>query len=613
MAKGGSMGKTAMWSLMGLLILGLAGFGAVDLSGNVRSIGTVGSKAIPVDAYARQLQNEIRAIEQQTGQSLPFAQAQAIGLDRAVLQRLVRNRALDHENDQLGLSIGDEELREEILAISAFQGVNGSFDREAYRFALQQGGITESEFETSLREEASRTLLQGAILGGVRMPSAYAETLVAYVGEERSFTWSRLEAANLAEPLEPPTMEALRAHYNANTGAFMLPRTKVITYALLSPEALLDEVEVPEDELRAEYDARIGTYQQPERRLVERLVFADEETANQAAANLEVGGTTFAALVEERGLTLQDVDMGDVGRLELDAAGEAVFAAEVGQVVGPLPSSLGPALYRVNGVLPAQNTSFEDASAELRDELAMARAVRAVEARAQDLDDQLAGGATLEQMAEQSAMELGRIEWTEETDEGIAAYSEFRVEASGLKAGDFPQIKQLDDGSIYAMRLDEELEERPIPFEDALEDVRASLEAERTVAALTAQAEALKESLSGEGAFEAAGLDAMIETDQTRNAFVGNTPPGFMSEVFEMEVGEIAVLPDADAVIIVRLDAVSPASEDAQSAALLEQLGQQINQALAGDLFNIYADDVVRRAGPQVDQRALQAVHVNFP
>ena len=38
-----------------------------------------------------------------------------------------------------------------------------------------------------------------------------------------------------------------------------------------------------------------------------------------------------------------------------------------------------------------------------------------------------------------------------------------------------------------------------------------------------------------------------------------------------------------------------------------------MNQTLAQDLFNIYADDVLRRAGPQVDQRALQAVHVNFP
>lgn len=613
MAKSGGIGKTAMWILMGFLILGLGGFGAVNLSGNIRSVGTVGSKPIAVDAYARQLQNEIRAIEQQTGQQLPFAEAQRIGLDRAVLQRLVRNRALDHENSELGLSIGDEALREEILAIGAFQGVNGAFDREAYRFALQQGGVTEEEFETSLREEASRTLLQGAILGGVRMPEAYAETLVNYVGEQRSFTWSLLDAEDLAAPLPEASEEELRAYYEANPDYFILPETKRITYAVLSPEAIIDEIEVPEEELRAEYEARADEYNQPERRLVERLVFSDAETADQAAAALEVEGTTFRALVEERGLDLADIDLGDVGRLELDAAGEAVFAAEVGDIVGPLPSDLGPALFRVNGILPAQNTSFEEARPILQQELAMTRAVRAVEARAQEFDDQLAGGATLEQLAEETQMELGQIDWTPETDAGIAAYAGFREAASALEAGDFPKIEQLDDGSIFAMRLDEELPERPNPFEDAIEDVRAVLDSERTVEALTAQAEALVPELNSAEDFAAAGLDAVIETDQTRNAFIEGAPETFMTELFKMAPGDVTVLPGEDSVAILRLDAITPASDDENAAALLAQLRTQLNQTLAEDLFAIYADDVVRRAGPQIDQRALQAVHVNFP
>ncbi|MFK7835110.1 MAG: peptidyl-prolyl cis-trans isomerase [Sulfitobacter sp.] len=613
MAKSTGIGKYAMWILMGLLILGLGGFGAVNLSGNIRSIGTVGSKSIPVDAYARQLQNEIRAIEQQQGAQLPFARAQEIGLDRAVLQRIVRNRALDHENSELGLSIGDEALREEILQITAFQGVNGEFDRDGYRFALQQGGVTEAEFETSLREEAARTLLQGAILGGVRMPDTYAETLVNYVGEQRSFTWSLLTEDNLTTPLATPSTDDLRGFYEANTDRFMLPQTKVITYALLTPDALIDEVEVPVEEVRAEYDARINQYVQPERRLVERLVFSDQDTADQAAAALEVGGTTFRALVEDRGLALADTDLGDVSRLELDAAGEAVFAAEVGDVVGPLPSSLGPALFRMNGILPAQNTPFEEAREVLEQELALTRAVRAVEARANDLDDQLAGGATLEQLANETEMELGQINWTAETSEGIAAYNDFREAASALAQGDFPKIDQLEDGSIFAMRLNEELPERPNAFEDAIGDVRSAWRAEQTVNALTARATELVATLGVEGSFEAAGLDAVIEQDQTRGGFIPSTPVGFMSEVFDMDVGNVTVIPDEESIVIVRLDAITSAADDENSVALREQLSAQLNQTLAQDLFNIYADDVVRRAVPQVDPRALQAVHVNFP
>ena len=51
-----SLSKTAVWILLGLLFIGLAGFGADGLTGNIRTIGNVGDKYIDVNAYANQLQ-----------------------------------------------------------------------------------------------------------------------------------------------------------------------------------------------------------------------------------------------------------------------------------------------------------------------------------------------------------------------------------------------------------------------------------------------------------------------------------------------------------------------------------------------------------------------------
>ena len=611
--KGFSFSKTAVWALMALLILGLGGFGAINLSGNLRSIGNVGDKSISVDQYARQLQQEIRAIEAQTGESLSFARAQEMGLDRAVLQRIVRNRALDHEADEMGLSIGDATLRDEIVAISAFQGIDGNFDREGYRFALQQSGMSEAEFERSIREEAARGLLQRAILGGVSMPDTYARTLVDYVAEQRSFTWARLSESDLDTPVAAPTEEELQAYSDANTDDFMLPASKSITYAWLRPEDLLDEIEVPEEELRAEYDARSDEYDQPERRLVERLVFANEEAATQAAAALEVDGTTFEALVEERGLALADVDMGDVAKSDLDAAGDAVFGAQSGDIVGPLPTSLGPALFRVNAVLPAQNVPFEEAREVLEETLAISRATRAVEARAQEIDDRLAGGATLEDLAEETKMNLGTIDWTQESSEGIAAYGAFREAAAGLSADAFPQIDQLEDGGVFAMRLDETKPERPEPFEQARDAVETAWRNAQIVEALTAKAENLTGTLAEADGFEAAGLTPQLGEGMTRSSYVDGTPDDFMDQVFDLDEGGVAVLPAGDSVVVLRLDAVTPAGEDDQTQALMDRLSQQLDQALAQGLFDIYSNAVMRDADPQIDQRAVSAVHVNFP
>ncbi|UWR23770.1 peptidylprolyl isomerase [Sulfitobacter sp. S190] len=612
MAKSSSISKTAMWILMALLFVGLGGFGAVNLSGNLRTIGTVGDKPVSVDSYYNAVQQELQAVSRQTGRAMSFQQAQELGLDRAVLQQLVRDRALDHEATQMGLSVGDETLRDRIVTIPAFQGIDGSFDRDAYADTLRRSGLTESEFENNLREETARQLLQGAIVSGVEMPASYAQTLVDYVGEQRNFTWALLDETTLETPVAAADDATLRAFFDENADSFTLPATKKITYALLTPTDVIDQVEVAEDALREAYDQRSAEFNQPERRLVERLVFADEETANQAAAALEVNGTTFETLVEDRGLALQDVDLGDVGKDELAAAADAVFGADVGAVVGPFPTDLGPALFRVNGVLPAQNVTFEEAEATLRDTIAADRAVRLVEAQAEDFDDRLAGGTTLEQLVEETSMTLGQIDWTAETQEGIAAYADFREAAAGLAEGDFPQISQLDDGSIYAMRLDESLPLRPAAFDDVEDDVRSRYRSQQLVDALTQQANAAKTELEAGTGLAAQGFTAIEESDQTRDAFIQRTPTGFMAAVFDMDVGEIRVLPGDNSVAIVQLDAINAATDDEESQTLLARLREQQNEALARNLFTIFANDTVQRAVPNIDPRAVSAVNVNF-
>ena len=116
---------------MALLILGLGGFGVTNLSGTVRSVGTVGDVPIDVNDYARSLQREIRPSRPRpVGQSISFAQAQEFGITDGVMARLVAAAALDDESARIGLSVGDETLRDEIVGMPQFAGLDGEFDRE---------------------------------------------------------------------------------------------------------------------------------------------------------------------------------------------------------------------------------------------------------------------------------------------------------------------------------------------------------------------------------------------------------------------------------------------------------------------------------------------------
>jgi peptidyl-prolyl cis-trans isomerase D len=607
-----SISKTFVWILMGLLFVGLAGFGATSLTGTIRTVAQVGDESISVDAYVRELQREIRAVEAQTGQALQMSQARELGLEQLALSRLTALAALDNEVGQLGLSIGDENLQDEIVSIPAFQGVNGTFDREAYRFQLEQIGMTDTEFESDLRKESSRTIVQGAIIGGVEMPSTLTDTLTNYIGARRSFTVATLGEDALETPVGDPTDAQIQAYYDENTDQFTLPRTKRLTYAILSPEMLLETVEVDEDTLRRLYDERADEYQQPERRLVERLNFPDEDAANNAKAQLEVGGTTFEQLVRERELELSDIDLGDVTRDDLGEAADEVFAAELDSVVGPLPSVFGPALFRINGSLAANNVPFEDAEPALREELASDRARRLIEAQSEDINDMLAGGATLEELAQETDMELGQIDWTRNSVDEVAAYDGFRSAAEAVRDGDFPEIDFLEDGSIFALRLNEELAPRPEPLESARDRVAAAWVAAETAKALQEQAKSVVTTLATDGDFTATGLPFRVENALTRTAFLDDVPANFMNEVFEMEPGDLRVIGGEGTALIVRLDEVLPPAESDELRQLSDALSAQMNQALAQNIFDAYVRDAQTRARPVVDQQALNAVQASY-
>ncbi|WP_170358627.1 peptidyl-prolyl cis-trans isomerase [Ruegeria arenilitoris] len=607
-----NLSKTFVWILMGLLMLGLAGFGATSLTGTVRTVAQVGNEEVSINQYVRELQREIRAVESQTGQPLQMSQAHEFGLDQLALSRLTALAALDNEVGELGISIGDENLQEEIVAIPAFQGVNGTFDREAYQFQLEQAGMTDTEFESDLRKESSRTIVQNAVISGVEMPSLLTQVLTDYVGARRSFTVATVGPDALTSPVPAPTDEQIQTYYDENQDQFTLPRTKQLTYAILSPDMLLDSVEIDEDAVRRLYDQRASEFYQPERRLVERLTYPNEEDAQHAMAQLEVGGTTFENLVRDRQLELSDIDLGDVTREDLGEAADAVFAADLDAVVGPLPSTFGPALFRINGSLAENNTPFEDAAPALREELAADRARRQIEAQAEDIDDLLAGGATLEELTGETEMELGQIDWTRESGEGVAAYDGFRAAAEAVNEGDFPEVAFLEDGSIFALRLNEVLPQRPEPLENARDRVATAWTQVETGKALAENANSVLEQLNADGDFTATGLPFRVENALTRTAFLEDVPADFMGQVFEMEPGELRVIPGDGTAYVVRLEELLPPAETDELRQVQTALEAQLNQALAQNIFDAYVRDAQTRARPVIDQRALNAVQSSY-
>lgn len=600
-----------VWVLMAMLVLGLGSFGVTNFGGGLTAIGRVGDREITVNDYTRALQQELAALGAQLGQPISLSQAAALGLDRQVRQQLVNTAALDNAAAQLGLSVGDRRVAEEITATPGFQGIGGSFDRETYRFALQQNNLTEAEFETRLRDDIARALLQGAIAGGFSAPGTLTDTLYAFVAERRGFSALRLTEADLTAPLADPTEADLTAHHQANIARFTRPEARRITYAALLPGDIAADMPVDEAVLRRLYDERIAEFVQPERRLVERLVYPDEAAAAAAKARLDAG-ESFDVLVADRGLTLADVDMGDVGQADLGAAGDAIFALTEPGVVGPLPSDLGPALFRMNGILAAEEITFDQARGDLGTEMQLDAARRSIADRIEDLDDRLAGGATLEELAQEAGLTLATFDYIPGSEEPIAGYAAFQQAAAAAGEGDFPEITMLDDGGIVALRLDAIVPPAPIPLEEVRDQVAESWRAEALQKALSDRAVAIKAEVEAGAALGGFGvLD--VTSEIARDGFIEGAPPALLTEVFSMQAGQVRVIEGPGYVAVVRLDVVTPAAADGEAAAALKgAIAAQAEQALAQDAFTLYVNALTRDAGITLDEAAIAAVHAQF-
>jgi peptidyl-prolyl cis-trans isomerase D len=613
MAKG-KASNFFVWVILALLFVGLAGFGVTSFGGGVQSVGRVGDTEIDIDRYARELQGELRALAAQRGRAVPLSEAQGMGVPQAVLGRLVAAAALEDEAASMGLSVGDETVSAQILAIPGFQGVDGTFDRDAYRFVLEQNGLSVAEFEERIRAETAASLIQQAVLTGVAFPPVFADTLYGFARETREVTWSELGPDTLEARPQAPDEAALRAFHEANPARFTAPETRAVTYAWLTPDMILDTIEPDEEALRTVYEDRIADFVQPERRLVERLVFATEAAAEEALARIASGGADFDALVAERGLDLSDVDLGDVTEAELDEAGAAVFASDEPGVAGPAPSALGPALFRVNAILAPRDVSFEEAREDLLPVVQMDRARRVIRDMVDDLDDRLAGGATVEDLAEETELELGRIDLEPGTTEGIAAYESFRRAALAAGEGDFPEIVEMPEGGVFALRLDELRPPTLRPFEEARAAVEDAWRAAETARLMAEEAGTLADALRAGREMAALRLPVGMERALVRDAFVEGAPAGFVQAAFEMAPNEVRVVADATGAWIVRLERIAPADQaGAESQMLKSLLTEQTAQEVSDDLLDAFTEALAARRGIEINQAALNAVHAQFP
>ncbi|HEY5597717.1 MAG TPA: SurA N-terminal domain-containing protein [Kiloniellales bacterium] len=617
--------KIVVFVLFGLLIVSFVIWGVGDIirtPSQVVAVAKVGNVQIDEREFRRTLSREVNRLSARLGTRLDADQARALGIVDQVLGQMIGRALFDQKAKDLGMVITKEQIGSRISEEPAFQNTLGEFDRNRFYQALQISNLSEQDYVDTLTRDIIRQQLAGAITGGVAAPRQLVDALFHYQQERRVAEIITIPYSSITD-LPEPDEAALEAIHKEQSAQFMAPETRQLTYIQLRAEDLTAEISVSESELRDDYNSRRDEFMVPDLRKIEQIVVPDEATAKQVEDKLK-GGVTFA--VAAQAVTGQaPVELGEVKKDDLPPElADAAFAAPPATVTAPLQSPLGWHVLNIVSATPGRERSFDEVRGELDQDARMRLAVDSMVSIANQLDDKLGAGATLEDAGNSLGLKLrhaGAVDRQGNGPDGKPAADlpgdPFLEVAFNTAAGSDSLLTETNDGGYFVLRVDAVAEARLRPLAEVREQVvnlwREQQRAERAEAKANELAERIRGGKTVAAAAAEAGLAVTTLEPLTRfdSRAPGNPAPSLPGKLFQLAVGEVTTAPAMAGHAVAKLDKIIPADPAAHPDDLADARDGAA-AALRSDLLEQFAAALRARYGVTVNERLVENTLADF-
>jgi len=370
---------------------------------------TVGDVEITAEEYRNVFNRQVRAVGRQIGRAITPEEARAMGLDRQILNQLIRDAAFIAQARELGLAVPDQTIADRIAGNPAFQSPDGKFDPEDFRRLLAQNGMSEGQFIAEQRQAMLSGAISEALGSGVKPPQPLLQALWRYRSERRDAQYFEVGADDVTIP--EPSESQLREFYEENPALFEIPERRQIVIIHADPAVLGARIDISEEDIAAAYERRKEEFGTPERRVIQMIPFADTAEAGAALERIR-GGAEFLDIAKEKNLSEEDATLGELTKDAVPdpAFAEAAFGLAEGAVSEPVEGRLSTALIRVTDIIPADQKPLS----EVRDELAKLLQTELGRERVLDLYDEIedgrAAGQSFEDIAANLDLELRKVE-----------------------------------------------------------------------------------------------------------------------------------------------------------------------------------------------------------
>jgi peptidyl-prolyl cis-trans isomerase D len=388
----------------------LRGSGADAASGD--TVARVEGHDITVGEFRRTYQAQLQAYRSAYGASMNEQLLKQLGIDQQILQQMVDERAALAEADRVGVRVSDEEVRQRILSMPAFQE-NGQFvgeQRYQQVLRMQRPAMTPAEFEENVRRGLTVEKLRASITDWLSVPDPELEQEYRRRNNKVklsvvSFTADTFRAQVTATDAE------VASYFEGHKADFKIPGKRKIRYLLVDIEALRAKVVVPPADVDRAYNTNVEQYTTPEQIRASHILLKTEgkdDAAVKAKAEDVLkqakGGADFAELAKK--YSEDDSNAKQGGDLDYFAKGrmvpefdQAAFAMEPGQMSDLVKTQYGYHIIKLVDRKPSVTRPLAEVRAQITDQLAYERAQAQAANLAQSLEKQISKPPDLDKVA----------------------------------------------------------------------------------------------------------------------------------------------------------------------------------------------------------------------
>ncbi len=586
--------------LLGLLILSFGVWGVGDtIRGGIggTSVAKIGTIELQPQDLSRDFQREMSRLRQVFGPGFDQEQARSMGLVNSVLDGMISRALFDLAADDLGVAISDELVLKRIRENRAFFNMLGAFDRQRFQQVMQNNGWTEGGYIAQLRGDLGRAVYVSSIEKGVTAPRSLVESVYAYRQEQRVADTILIADRDMTAIAEPDDA-ALVTFHKEHADRFTAPEYRALTVVSLKAEDLIKDVAVSDEMIAALFDERSDEFNKPEQRRVRQMVLPDEAAVKKAHQALVDGGSFAEVAKDIAGADEATLDLGLVQREHLlPELADAVFGLSKDGFSEPVESPLGWHILKVLDIEAPREQTLDEVRGQLIEIAASEKATEDLFELANRLEDQLGGGATLEEGA--SALNLKLLKFPAVDRRGRDAAGKL---ISGLPEGDqflstAFDVAENNDSSLteagtdgyFVLRVDGVTAPALRPLDTVRIEVTANWKAEKQAEAAGKAAEGLLEKVKVGTEFSAVAAGAGLEVTTTapflRRPDEGaqGLPQALVGKLYDVRLGEAVMARGVNGYHVARLVEVRPADMAADKQGFGE-LSDEIANSLRNDL-----------------------------